>query len=70
MGSLGNAVNYMLSSLVNLDEIERLEKFFATKSTVEYSRSLNEGLERAKMNAAQLQRDKEHLILWSNNKEY
>ncbi|KAG1089451.1 hypothetical protein G6F42_019969 [Rhizopus arrhizus] len=57
MGALGNAVNYMISGLNNAHKIQQVESFFASKDTREYSRSLNGSLEKAKVNAALIERE-------------
>lgn len=68
MGSIGNAVNGMISYVSDSKTIEQLEKFFSTKDVKEYSRSLNGALEKAKVNAAQIQREKQDMLKWAATK--
>lgn len=65
MGALGNSVNNMISGVHDFERIEQLENFFKSKDTREYSRSLNSGLEKAKVNAAQIQREHSDLQKWA-----
>ncbi|KAI9270229.1 peptidase family M1-domain-containing protein [Helicostylum pulchrum] len=65
MGSLGNAVNNMISDVNDVETIGELESFFSPKDVKEYSRSLNGGLEKAKVNAAQIQREQADMIKWA-----
>lgn len=65
MGSLGNAINSMISDVNDFKTIQGLESFFSSQDVKEYSRSLNSGLEKAKVNAAQIQREQEDMIKWA-----
>lgn len=65
MGSLGNAINSMISDVNDFKTIQELESFFSSQDVKEYSRSLNGGLEKAKVNAAQIQREREDMIKWA-----
>ncbi|KAI8083890.1 peptidase family M1-domain-containing protein [Thamnidium elegans] len=65
MGSLGNAINSMISDINDANTIRELESFFSSKDVKEYSRSLNSGLEKAKVNAAQIQREHNDMIKWA-----
>jgi len=69
MGALGNAVNYMISGLNNAHKIQQVESFFASKDTREYSRSLNGSLEKAKVNAALIEREGSNMQKWARSKE-
>lgn len=68
MGSMGNSVNYMISGVNDFDKIQQLEDFFASKDTHEYTRGLNGGLEKAKVNAAQIQREHNEMKNWAEQK--
>lgn len=68
MGALGNSVNNMISGVNDFNRIEQLERFFKSKDTKEYSRSLNGGLEKAKVNAAQIQREHNELKKWAGGR--
>lgn len=65
MGALGNSVNYMISGVNKPDKIAQLEEFFNTKDTSDYTRGLNGGLEKAKVNAAQIKREFDSLMKWA-----
>lgn len=64
MGALGNSVNYMISGFNDYKRIEEIEKFFSAKDTKEYTRGLNGGLEKAKVNAAQIERELNEMKKW------
>lgn len=66
MGALGTSVNNMISNVNDMKRINQLETFFQTKDTREYTRSLNGGLEKAKVNAAQIQRELPELLKWAH----
>ncbi|CAO3625904.1 unnamed protein product [Mucor fragilis] len=68
MGALGNAVNYMISGLNNAHKIQQIETFFASKDTREYSRSLSGSLERAKVNAALIEREGSNMQKWARSR--
>lgn len=65
MGALGNSVNYMISGVNDYKRIEEIEKFFNTRDTKEYTRGLNGGLEKARVNAAQIEREYNELKKWA-----
>ncbi|KAI8639305.1 aminopeptidase [Parasitella parasitica] len=69
MGALGNAVGYMVSDVNNAEKIQQIESFFATKDSRQYSRSLNNSLERAKVNAALVERQGADMQKWASAKK-
>lgn len=68
MGALGNSVNYMVSGVNNPVKIQQIESFFATKDNREYSRSLEGSLEKAKVNAALIEREGINMQKWARSK--
>jgi hypothetical protein len=66
MGAMGNSVNYMISGVYENERIQQLEFFFAEKDTNEYTRGLHGGLEKAKVNAAQIQREHNEMKNWAS----
>lgn len=68
MGALGTSVNYMISGVNDPVKIQQIESFFATKDNREYSRSLEGSLEKAKANAALIEREGANMRRWTRSK--
>jgi aminopeptidase N len=64
MGSLGNTVSYMVSGFNSFEKIDEIETFFSTKDTSEYSRGLSGAIEKARVNAAQILRERTDIQKW------
>jgi hypothetical protein len=64
MGTLGSTVSYMVSGFNNLEKIDEIETFFSIKDTSDYSRGLSGAIEKARVNAAQIQRERTDIQKW------
>jgi aminopeptidase 2 len=64
MSAFSRVVTYVVGGFTDFKKIEQIEMYFKDKNTKEYVRSLNNALEDAKINAAQIQREYKSLTKW------
>lgn len=67
---LGHLVNILTSSFTTKEQLEKVEKFFADKSTVGFDMNLAQSLDAIRSKVAWLERDREDVAAWAKENKY
>lgn len=70
MSMLGHLINILTSSFTTKEQLEKVEKFFADKSTVGFEMNLAQSLDSIRSKVSWLERDREDVAAWAKENKY
>lgn len=70
MSMLGHLVNILTSSFTTKEQLEKVEKFFADKSTAGFEMNLAQSLDSIRSKVTWVERDREDVSAWAKENKY